>query len=299
MAADSNNKILRFIINLCTLSKIDDWLTVNKLSLNIDKTKFMIFSKPGSYIPPVIPSIRQVTIEKVSEFNFLGVLIDESLTWKSHINKISSKISKGTGILCRLKNLLPEKILLNIYNALILPYLNYAILIWGFSNTHRLLLLQKKAVRSITNSTYYATTPELFKHLQLLVVDDIFLYSMLKFYFKLENNKLPSYFSTFIHEKTQHGKNTRFSELLPKSTNQKKYCDQCVRYGLITILNHPKMGSTSIDTNIYVTNFMKNKLVCKPAASMTAILEKVHTHTFSSFGKYVKLVFLQLYTSIE
>lgn len=277
------------------MSKVDDWLTVNKLSLNVDKTKFMIFAKPNSSVPNITPSIRQISIEKVSEFNFLGVLIDDSLTWKPHINKIRSKISKGAGILSRLKNLLPSNVLLNIYNTLVLPFLNYAIMVWGFSSTNRLLLLQKKAVRSITNSTYYAHTTNLFKLLGLLKVDDLFFLALLKFYFKWKNESLPFYFTSYKYDQAAHSKNTRNNHLIQKSTNKKKYCDECVRYGLIKVLNFPKIGPTSIDDDIYKTNFTYDKLLSKPALTIKAILNKVDTHSLNAFAKYIKVKFLEMY----
>ena len=69
--------------------------------------------------------INNTKIEQVSEFNFLGIMLDECLTWNSHTQKISSKISVVNGTLSRLKKFLPCDILLTIYNALILPHLNY------------------------------------------------------------------------------------------------------------------------------------------------------------------------------
>ena len=292
---DPNN--ISEIINT-ELTKIDDWLTVNKLSLNIDKTKYMIFSKPGKTILNVTPCIRQIPIEQVTEFNFLGVLIDNKLTWKPHISKISSKISKGTGILSRLKNLLPKIILLNIYNTLVLPFLNYAILIWGFGNTKRLLLLQKRSIRSISNSSFRSHTVNLFKELGLLQIDDVFLQALLKFYYKYANNKLPKYFETYKYNPVNHNKGTRFSHIITNSSVQRKYCDQCVRYGLMKIINHGMPKPSNHRNDIYdmtttVTDKITKLLSARPTTTFSAILPKVHTHEFTAFSKYVKLRLLE------
>ena len=143
------------------------WLCLNKLSLNISKTKFIIFhtsNKENTYIP--IIEINNLKIDRVGKFNFLGVILDENLNWKDHINKISTKISRVTGILCKMKHSMPPFILKTIYNSLIVPHLTYGILVWG-SNTSYLFKLQKKTIRTITKSKYNEHTEPLFKMLNL------------------------------------------------------------------------------------------------------------------------------------
>ena len=116
--------------------------------------------------------INGTDIEQVSEFNFLGIMLDKNLSWNAHSQKISCKISIVNGILNRLKRFLPAEILKTIYNALIQPHLNYGILLWG-RNTKRIRKLQKWAIRSITCSKYNAHTDPLFIKLKLLKIDDI------------------------------------------------------------------------------------------------------------------------------
>ena len=74
-----------------------------------------------------IPSlnINNTNIERVTEFNFLGIIIH--LKWDSHINKIALKISSATGIIYKLKNIFPQNILLTLYNTIILPHIHYGI----------------------------------------------------------------------------------------------------------------------------------------------------------------------------
>ena len=145
----------------CELGKIQVWLKVNKLSLNIQKTKAMVFHTPQRKVRVPKLRIEDHDIEIVEEFNFLGIILDKNLNWKSHISHICKKISKTTGILCRLKRLVPQDVLLTLYNSLILPYLNYGILVWGHKST-KLVTLQKKIVRIITNSNFNAHFQPLF-----------------------------------------------------------------------------------------------------------------------------------------
>ena len=82
-------------------------------------------------------------ISQVEKFTFLGLTINETVTWKDHIENIANRISKTLGILSRLKHTLPHKILKMIYTSLILPRLHYCNLAWGF-RPGRIELLQKK-----------------------------------------------------------------------------------------------------------------------------------------------------------
>ena len=149
------------------LGKIDEWLKINKLSLNIKKTKFMIFAMPTKKYQVPLIQLNDVVIERVSNFNFLGVTLDEQLNWKKHI-----KCSKTVGILNKLKLILPINIKILLYNTLLIPHINYCLMAWGF-NCNRLYTLQKKAIRIISQSKYNAHTSPLFKKLKLLKLQDL------------------------------------------------------------------------------------------------------------------------------
>ena len=90
------------------LTKVMDWLTVNKLSLNIKNTKMMIFcSKQRILKTTEIPSviINHMPIERVTCFTFLGVIIDSNLTWSHHINYISNKLTRLMWSFVKIKTL--------------------------------------------------------------------------------------------------------------------------------------------------------------------------------------------------
>ena len=115
------------------LNNIQEWLSMNKLSLNVKKTKFMIFHYRQRNIDDLILDlqINSETIERVTGFNFLGLTLDENLNWNAHIQKVSNKISRTLGVMCKFKNFLPLHVLRNPYNSLILPHFQYGILTWG------------------------------------------------------------------------------------------------------------------------------------------------------------------------
>ena len=113
------------------LTKITDWLSSNKLSLNVKKTKFMVFHTPQRRVKYPTIKLNNVNIERVSQFNFLCVILASSLKWDKHVAHVSLKISRVIGVLYmyRLKYVFPGEVLLTLYNALILPYLSYCILV--------------------------------------------------------------------------------------------------------------------------------------------------------------------------
>ena len=87
------------------LSLVYEWLFLNLLSLNIEKTKFMLFhpyQKDVSNLVPVL-KINQNEIERVDKFDFLGVTLDEHVNWKAQTDKVATRLSKYSGILNRLK----------------------------------------------------------------------------------------------------------------------------------------------------------------------------------------------------
>ena len=202
MYADDTTLFCNFD-NVCSENKINteldsifNWLCSNKLSLNVSKTKFACFHTKQKRIVYPDLKINTISIDRVSEFNFLGLIISSDLKWSKHIDHIALKISKVIGIMYRLRPTLPEDILLTIYNSLIMPHFNYCHLVWGCNihEGHKLHLLQKKALRIITNSHFIVHSEPLCKRLRVVKVIDMFEIILWKFYYKLMNNMLPPYF---------------------------------------------------------------------------------------------------------
>lgn len=286
------------------LSKISDWLLVNKLSLNVSKTNYMLFYKPGKLLPDISVNIRGEVLTCVDSFTFLGLTLDSCLSWKPHFGKICNKISKIIGVLSRLKNFLSSEILLTLYNALILPHINYSILVWGFSNTTRILKLQKKAIRLIMKRRGNAHTDALFKSLKILKVDDIFLRFLLKFYYNYYHGYLPSYFRTFSFTSgnTVHYHNTRHKNMIRPGSTSKVYTSLCVRFGLTKILNFISSKSNFShkynDTNFLSFDFKSDKLLSKPKELLSSFFEKVNSYTSQGFSNYIKVKFIEIYDTV-
>ena len=117
-------------------------MKLNKLSLNTQKAKLMIFHRKQKKVREINLSMDNNQIEQVSVFNFLGIILDENLSWKTHTKTIANKISRATGILYRLKSVFP-KVSVTLYKTLIASYIHYGLLVWGM-DCNRIEGLQKR-----------------------------------------------------------------------------------------------------------------------------------------------------------
>ena len=179
------------------LNWVTIWLRENKLTLNADKTKCMIYHTWQKHITNTTFTMNGKQIERVKSFKFLGIILDENLTWRNHIDMVTNKLSKVIGILNRLKYVYPEQALLSIYNSLFISHVNYGLLLWG-TKLDTIYKLQKKTIRIITGSAYLAHSEPIFKNYNLLNVLDLYKLKMLKFYYNLTYGLLPSYFNCYI-----------------------------------------------------------------------------------------------------
>ena len=161
------------------LEKFHVWSVANKLSINLEpnKTYFILHTYRILNAESLDLRINNVRIGCFEEGKFLGVTIDNKLKYKSHINDICSKVSKSIGIMHKLSKMkIPIKILKNIYYCLIYPYLLYNCV--SYSGTydvhlHRIVLLQKRAVRILSGATFLAHTDPLFALHNILKFEDI------------------------------------------------------------------------------------------------------------------------------
>ena len=200
--------------NITLLSR---WFRINKLSLNLSKTKFMVFmGKLRSNVETIELKVDHIVIERVTETNFLGVVIDDKLSWQSHIRQIERKIAKNIGIIFRVRDLLESNKLYILYCSLILPYLFYCCTVWGINykvKLNNLIKLQKKAIRLIDGAMYRDHTSEIFCKYKTLKLEDIVEFSISVIMFKVSKGTAPpTILSMFSNNCTVHNYNTRQRE---------------------------------------------------------------------------------------
>ena len=121
------------------LTKLNNWFSANKLSLNETKTVYSFFHplNKSDTIPLILPSLKinNHTIKRETSIKFLGVIIDENITWRNHINYLSNKISKNIGVMYRARRFLNLQNMKYLYFSLIHSYINYGNIAWGSTKT--------------------------------------------------------------------------------------------------------------------------------------------------------------------
>ena len=187
------------------LLKISDWFHANKLSLNTNKTKYILFHKSGSVdiLPLRLPkiSLDGNVIERETSSKFLGIYFDQNMTWNSHIEKFENKISKTIGIFHRIKYWINSDTLKILYNSFVLPHINYANCVWASTNHTKLDNIYKKQKhfsRMIYGKDRLTHSRPLMKNMNALNVFQINIYQLLLFMFKVKNNIAPNVFSSFL-----------------------------------------------------------------------------------------------------
>ena len=164
----------------------------------------------------------------------LGVLLDQHLNLQDHVKSLHSKIAKNVYMLNQVKNLLDNNILKLIYFAHIHSHLVYCCNILGMctANTIKpIQVLQKKAIRIISNASYYAHTPQLFHDNDILPLTELIKYCSCLFMFDYVNGNLPAAFHHSWNE------NCRVTENRYVLRNANKFNIPRVRYKYLD--NHP------------------------------------------------------------
>ena len=193
----SSNKIktLETILNT-ELKCAVDWLKANRLSLNVKKSKLLIFHSKRKKIDYESFSIKLggSKLTPVKNVKYLGVMIDNFLSWDDHIIDLSKALSRSNGILAKLRHYIPKKSLLTVYYAIFHSKLLYGSLVWSQStsaNINKIVILQKKCLRIMNFADFNSHTNDLFKDCQIPKVNDVICNELLKFAFDFMNNRLP------------------------------------------------------------------------------------------------------------
>jgi len=205
----------------CDLDNLQEYFRLNKLTLNVQKTKFMnIYSRRK--LPPVMSlNYGGVNIEEVNEFRYLGVILDKHITWRGHINYLRSKLSVRVVVLRKLSNFLPRKILLLLlYFKMIHCHLNYLCVLWGsaaISHLKPLQVLQNRVLKFIYGLPAMYSTSELYSLTGVLPVKGLYCYQVCLF---VKGSLLRRIYSTVEFKGNDHEYKTRSQNVLYyKATN--------------------------------------------------------------------------------
>ena len=220
------------------LQKVSNWLKENKLKLNVDKTRTILFHPGKSVFWKNLNfevKIGKTAVKMVKSYKYLGVIIDNNLNWTEHIEMVKSKLLKAIGVLYKTRYFLNENSLYLIFNSLFMSHIRYGLLCWGRTNktkTNEINVLINKAIRCIHFKKYNESVSNLKITKKVLNVENLFKYELGVFMFKYINNFLPVNFNCYFKSINKvHSHSTRSSKtnfFLPRFNN--KYGLQSLSY---------------------------------------------------------------------
>ena len=249
----------------CCLEKMDIWFKSNKLSLNVDKTCYTLFTGRA---PECNNSLNLLInghcIKKAVSCKYLGLIIDERLKWDLHVEHVFKKLLKFAGLFYKLKSILPSKVLRQMYYAFVYPHILYGIEI--YANTcqttlDKLCKLNNKILRILQSTTYSKPTFDLYTEYNTLPIPKLFQLQILVFVHKCIylNDSIPSVFQAyFTDNRSVHNhftrRNTDLFVYRPSLTTGQK----CTEYFASSLWN----SLPSDLKNIAAPNIFKVKCKC-------------------------------------
>ena len=254
----SCSETLQNMVNNALL-KISNWLESNYLTLNTEKTFLQVYSKRKT-IEPVSVNIKGAVIKEIKTIKYLGVFIDDDLKFASHISSISNIISRNIGMIARSKQFLTKPQLLQLYNCLVFPYINYCCFIWGSNydeHIRKLVILQKRSMRIVEGIFSPQSTIPIFKKYKKLKVKEVAHLQILLIMHKYVINDLPLEIRSLVQLAHQPAYQTRNADHFQNNFSTKKY-----QLFTFTCLG-PKLWNTHISRNFRLSEIPRSKQIFK------------------------------------
>ena len=213
LAADNIKGLKKQINNEVKL--LHEWLITSKLTLNLSKTKYMLFANKNVLSKKMRKKFRitigKYTIHEVEQIKYLGVILDQNLNWGNHVEYLITKLSRAAGIMYKIRKYLPMKARLLVYNTLVSSYLQYSIPAWGrcpSTALTKLQFLQNRIIRYMTFSPPQTNVDLKYKSLKILKVYELNFYETAKFMHRFYHNLMPIAFQDYF-QAISHSYNTR------------------------------------------------------------------------------------------
>ena len=165
------------------VSNMVEWCNSSRLIINANKTTFVNFHTEQRVIDysPLI-ELNKKRLTQVSEVKFLGITINETLKWDTHVKHVSSKLQSSSYLLRNLKTVVSKDTIRKSYFGLVYPHLSYGIIFWGCSPAaHRAFIIQKRTVRAMVGAPRSTSCRSFFKDLCLLTLPAIYIYETIMF----------------------------------------------------------------------------------------------------------------------
>ena len=216
VASASNPVLLQSKMNT-EVEKVQDWLLANKLSVHyVKKSQYMLINsnlnvrvddscfelKMGNHV-----------ITRTKSYRYLGLLVDEKLSWANHIDEVCFKLSQIAGVILKIRSLLTKEALMLVYHALVGSKLRYGLICWATASQYlldKVNVAHNKIITYMTFSKRCSHMWPLYSELKVLPLDIMIQIEHAKTMYKFEHNLLPQVFNNYF-QKPSHQHNTRFA----------------------------------------------------------------------------------------
>ena len=215
VASAPNISLLESKMN-CQIEKVQDWLLANKLSVHYDdKSKYMLFNKniSTSVDDDFELKMGDHLIDRTKSYRYLGLIVDEKLSWESHINEICWKLSQVAGVILKIRSLLSREAMMLVYHSLVGSKLRYGLICWATATKSildKVNVAHNKIITYLTFSKRCSRMWPLYSQIKVLPLDILIQVEQAKTMFKFETEKLPQVFDKYFR-KPSHQHNTRFA----------------------------------------------------------------------------------------
>ena len=249
------------------LKSLFEWLCANRLSLNVSKTEFIMFRPPRSCLEKrIVLRLNGTKLFESPKIKYLGVILDNNLTWKHHIHELCKKLNRAAGMVFKIRDNCSKPVLRSLYFSLFQSHLSYGLPVWGKCNnfhSNKLIIIQKKIVRAITSSIFTASSSPLFKELKILKFDDLFKTQVASLMWDYDHGTLPvSLTPLFVRRNEIHSMNLRNAannQLYTATKRNSKFGSNSFSQIGSLLLNELKNMSIYNESNSKSTFIMKYK----------------------------------------
>ena len=251
------------------LDKVANWFQANGLTAHPEKTTFMVFNYQNSKALNNQICFSQTKLERIGEgekeesVKFVGLLIDENLSWDKHKQYVHNKLQQQSYLISSNKKVLTRKTKTMLYNALIKPHMEYGLMAWGHTNMQAIFIKQKKIIRNIYGTkNKIAHTNNMFKTLGILKIQDLLTLNMLHFAKQFTTNQLPEALQASM-QLLPGGRQTRAKQdkhiLIPRKTN--KNWSRTIFHACPKVWNDLNSSTKNINNNKTFKNTVKRSLI--------------------------------------
>ena len=200
------------------IEKIQAWLLANKLSVHyVDKSQYMLInSNNNTRIEGDEFELKMANhiLSRTKTYRYLGLIVDEKLSWADHINEVCWKISQVAGVIFKVRNRLSKDALMLIYHTLVAQKLRYGLICWATASKfllEKINVVHNKVVRYLTFSKACSRAWPLYCSLDVLPLEILIELEWGKIMYKYQNKMLPAAFDSYFN-RPRHHYGTRYAK---------------------------------------------------------------------------------------